>query len=360
MSRREDYDISNDEGQDQAGRGFASMDKDRLREIAAKGGRHSHGGKHKRHDYGGDDESESDDYNRGGRKHNKQGFASMPKDQVREIASKGGKSRGGHDDDDDNQGSGRKHGKQGFASMPKDQVREIASKGGKSSHGRKQRGRDTSDHDEGSDDNQGSGRKHGKQGFASMPKDQVREIASMGGRSSHGGRKRQDYDDDQGSDEDSDNDQGSSRKHGKQGFASMPKDQVRKIASKGGKAKGGHYDQEEDSDEESDEGSDNEDQGGYRSGKQGFASMPKEQVRKIAAKGGRHGHGGGRKRKRGGYDESESESSEDEDQGNGNYRRSGKQGFASMPKDKVYEIGHKGAEARWGLEERSNTRMRIY
>lgn len=29
----------------------------------------------------------------------------------------------------------------------------------------------------------------GKQGFASMPKEQVREIAAEGGRASHGGKK---------------------------------------------------------------------------------------------------------------------------------------------------------------------------
>ena len=34
-----------------------------------------------------------------------------------------------------------------------------------------------------SDDN----RTHGKQGFASMPKEKVREIAAEGGRNSHGG-----------------------------------------------------------------------------------------------------------------------------------------------------------------------------
>ncbi|MBA3284684.1 MAG: hypothetical protein H0U27_06440 [Nitrosopumilus sp.] len=38
--------------------------------------------------------------------HGKQGFASMPKEKVQEIASKGGKSHGHSSDDDSNSGSG--------------------------------------------------------------------------------------------------------------------------------------------------------------------------------------------------------------------------------------------------------------
>jgi general stress protein YciG len=47
-------------------------------------------------------------------------FANRPKEEVREIASKGGQS-------------GTEN--SGFASMPKEQVQEIASKGGKASSG---------------------------------------------------------------------------------------------------------------------------------------------------------------------------------------------------------------------------------
>jgi general stress protein YciG len=47
-------------------------------------------------------------------------FANRPKDEVREIASKGGQS-------------GTEN--SGFASMPKEQVQEIASKGGQASSG---------------------------------------------------------------------------------------------------------------------------------------------------------------------------------------------------------------------------------
>mgnify|MGYP002777017580 CR=1 FL=1 len=73
-------------------------------------------------------------------KKGKQGFASMDEDKHKEIASKGGKTThksSGNDvdegeDEDKNESSGK--GKQGFASMDKDKQREIASKGGKSSH----------------------------------------------------------------------------------------------------------------------------------------------------------------------------------------------------------------------------------
>ena len=77
------------------------------------------------------------------------------------------------------------HGKQGFASMPKEKVQEIASKGGKSSHGSHHTDENTpSDRSRTSNQSENTG--HGKQGFASMPKEKVQEIASKGGKSSHG------------------------------------------------------------------------------------------------------------------------------------------------------------------------------
>ncbi len=96
----------------------------------------------------------------------KQGFASMDDEKQREIASKGGRtkhkgeppedqatdadrrqdSEDDEDDQDDEAGNNRRanKGKQGFASMDPEKQREIASKGGRSSH----RG----DSDEGSDE----------------------------------------------------------------------------------------------------------------------------------------------------------------------------------------------------------------
>jgi len=81
--------------------------------------------------------------------HGKQGFASMPKEKVQEIASKGGQSHGKAHDENKNSSSRKSssssssnqttqnehHGKQGFASMPKEKVQEIASKGGQA-HGK--------------------------------------------------------------------------------------------------------------------------------------------------------------------------------------------------------------------------------
>lgn len=62
----------------QSKRGFGSMDEDKQREIASKGGQASHGGG------GGGGMSESSNSNRG--------FAAMDPDKQREIASKGGKA----------------------------------------------------------------------------------------------------------------------------------------------------------------------------------------------------------------------------------------------------------------------------
>eukprot|EP01027_Heterolobosea_sp_BB2_P004221 GEZU01006425.1.p1 GENE.GEZU01006425.1~~GEZU01006425.1.p1 ORF type:complete len:133 (-),score=29.91 GEZU01006425.1:337-735(-) len=76
------------------------------------------------------------------------------------------------------------------------------------------------------------------------------------------------------------------------GFASMPKEKVREIASKGGHASHRGHTSEKNVSEERDK---SEDEGGEHKGNQGFASMPKEKVREIASKGGRSSHGGGRK-----------------------------------------------------------------
>ena len=117
----------------------------------------------------------------------KQGFASMDEEKQREIASKGGRtSRKGEapdtDDDLEDEDNGNEgKGKQGFASMDKEKVREIASKGGKSSH------RGASDDEDESEDEDNGNEGKGKQGFASMDKEKVREIASKGGKSSHRG-----------------------------------------------------------------------------------------------------------------------------------------------------------------------------
>lgn len=96
-----------------------------------------------------------------------------------------------HNDKDHNSG------KQGFASMDKEKVKEIASKGGHTTHKGENHDHNKSkshdekdDHDKDKHNNKHNNKHddkehHGKQGFASMPKEQVREIASKGGQASH-------------------------------------------------------------------------------------------------------------------------------------------------------------------------------
>ena len=69
---------------------------------------------------------------------------------------------------------------------------------------------------------------HGKQGFASMDKATVREIAAKGGRASHSN---------QGNKETSKTGKTAANEgQGKQGFASMSKEQVQEAGRKGGEA----------------------------------------------------------------------------------------------------------------------------
>ena len=87
-----------------------------------------------------------------------------------------------------NQDNAHSSGNEGFASMPKEQVQDIASKGGQTSH----KGEGQSEHTDNntghhSDAEHKSGvetHKSGNQGFASMPEDKVKDIASQGGQSS--------------------------------------------------------------------------------------------------------------------------------------------------------------------------------
>jgi general stress protein YciG len=92
-------------GQDRGGtsnRGFASMDEDKQRDIARKGG-----------------ESVPDD---------KRSF-SQDRELAAEAGRKGGEARGGSEGD---RGDG---GGRGFAGMDEEQQREISRKGGEASHG---------------------------------------------------------------------------------------------------------------------------------------------------------------------------------------------------------------------------------
>jgi len=232
-------------------------------------------------------------------------------------ASHGGRSRSDSDEEEDDQDRGsssnRRHsGRQGFASMDPDEQREIARMGGRASHGGRGSDYDESDYDE--DDNgsssSGNGRRHsGRQGFASMDRDEQREIARMGGRASHGGGRSRDYESDYDEDDNrnersSSSSSGGRRHSGRQGFASMDPDEQREIARMGGRAshggRGSDY-EESDYDEDDNGGersSSSSSSGGRRhSGRQGFASMDPDEQREIARMGGRASHGGGRGRR---------------------------------------------------------------
>jgi general stress protein YciG len=130
------------------GRGFAGMDEERHREISSRGGRNSHGGRgqngydsEESYEYDEDYGDSRSDYQGGGR-----GFASMDRERVSEIASRGGRnSHGGQrgynddgryeEDEYEYRGSNqRRSGGRGFASMDQERVREIASMGGRAAH----------------------------------------------------------------------------------------------------------------------------------------------------------------------------------------------------------------------------------
>jgi len=165
--------------------------------------------------------------------------------------------------------------RRGFAAMPKEEVRRIAAMGGHASHGG--RGSDY-DYEERSSSRGGGGRSGGRggstsrRGFASMPREEVRRIAAMGGHASHGGRGS-DYDYDEGYEERGSS-RGGSRGGGtsRRGFASMPREEVRRIASEGGRAshggrgRGGGSSRWEEEDYDDDYYDEDEDQDTMRAG----------------------------------------------------------------------------------------------
>jgi general stress protein YciG len=358
-SRYDDYGREDDD-RGRSRRGFAAMEPERRREIARMGGRASHGGQGR--DWDDDDDRressrssarsryDEDDDERGGRSSSRRGFAGMDPERQREIASMGGRaSHGGQgrdweDDDDDRRESSRSRGRsrydededddrggrsfsrRGFAGMDPERQREIASMGGRASHGGRggdwddddrresSRSRGRSRYDEDEDDDRG-GRSSSRRGFAGMDPERQREIASMGGRASHGGRGR-DWDDDDDdrressrsrgrsrNDEDEDDDRGG-RSSSRRGFAAMDPERQREIASMGGRASHGGRGRDSDDDDDDrrrssrssrrsryDEDED-DDRGGRSSSQRGFAAMDPERQREIASMGGRASHGG--------------------------------------------------------------------
>ena len=128
------------------------------------------------------------------------GFAGMDEDKQREIASKGGKAaheKGtAHEfDSEEAREAGRKGGE--VVSQDREHMAEIGAKGGHASH--TNRGGSGSGNGGGAGSGGGSSKSSGPQegggrGFAGMDEEKQREIASKGGKASHGGRGGQDQD----------------------------------------------------------------------------------------------------------------------------------------------------------------------
>lgn len=120
--------------------------------------------------------------------------------------------------------------RRGFASMDPEEHREISREGGRMSHGGQGRDwNDEYDRERRSFREEGEGGRS-RRGFASMDPEEQREIASMGGRASHGGRSREDDDDDRY------RSRSSSTGRSRRGFAAMDPEEQREIARMGGRA----------------------------------------------------------------------------------------------------------------------------
>jgi len=226
----DDVDSSNDKSESnesESGKGkqgFASMPKEKVQEIASKGGRTAHAGeepsskKSKSDDSSSKDTSDNKDSSEyteeekhnhhvlGGYKAtlsnpNSSEEAKKHAQEMLDQHEKGNKSDSKSDSKSESKSDSKSEsdksesgkGKQGFASMPKEKVQEIASKGGRTAHAgeepsaKKSESDSKSDDSESKDDDEKSGK--GKQGFASMPKEKVQEIASKGGRTKHAGEE---------------------------------------------------------------------------------------------------------------------------------------------------------------------------
>lgn len=161
---KQDYEMSG-RGRSWTGRrGFAAMNPERQREIAAEGGRAPHRGPR---GFAAMDENEQREIAaEGGRAPHRgpRGFAAMDQDEQREIASRGG--RAPH------------RGPRGFAAMNENEQREIAARGGHAS-----RGGWGGDYEEENYEASGRGRRS-RRGFTAINPGTRRRIGGRGGRSS--------------------------------------------------------------------------------------------------------------------------------------------------------------------------------
>jgi general stress protein YciG len=268
MANRRDYDDDDDRGRRSSGRGFAGMDREEQREISRMGGRASNGGR-REEDYDDDDRgyrSRSRGYNddeRGERRDNGRGFASMDREEQREIARMGGRASGGRrfEEEDYDRGS-------------------------------RSRSRDYDDERE-----EGTGRNGGR-GFASMDREEQREIAHMGRRASHGGRRYEEDSDGRSSRsrsrdyDDGGNGHSSDRGRGWFGDREGHAEAAERGWEERGRSNRSRRDDEGDDRYESRRGS-RTNRSSDRGEGRGFASMDPEEIREIASMGGRAAHEAG-------------------------------------------------------------------
>src|SRR5512138_3860608 len=120
-------------------------------------------------------------------------------------------------------------------------------------------------------------RRSDKRGFGSMDPERRRRIASEGGRASHGGRRgrEEDWDEYENEDEDYEN----------TGYQDEEEDW--EDENEGAYGNASYDDYEDEGYEEEEEDEDDYDRGRRGGSRRGFGSMPREEVRRIASKGGR-------------------------------------------------------------------------
>lgn len=182
----------------------------------------------------------------------------MSQSERSRIASEGGRARWGYrdSDEDDRSYSARDQDYDDYGDYDdiEDEGYERGGYGRSGGRGGEGRGynlseREYRDYDE--DEGYQEENVRGRRGFAAMDPDEQREIASMGGRASHGGgrgrsssRSDEDYgyeDEDESDDDYSSSSRSSGRgsSSGGRGFAGMSDEEHRRISAKGGRASHG-------------------------------------------------------------------------------------------------------------------------
>jgi general stress protein YciG len=231
-------------------RGFAAMDPEEQREIASEGGRAPHRGP--RGFAAMDPDEQREIASEGGRapRQGPRGFAAMNERQRREIASEGGRTP--------------REGPRGFAAMDERRQRQISSRGGRASHGGRNEDEryagepryedrgwawsqaETRNYDYGSEPGQ-------RRGFAAQDPRWQREGSYRGGWSPFGGGGRdygegygyevgRAYEDERGYEPQGGGAERGSyeegtyyRGGGRRGYADIPREQRRELASHGGR-----------------------------------------------------------------------------------------------------------------------------